>query len=74
MIYISKQAVSTRLKALLERPVRRMPHPRGIALAFFLLLALATPFATAAEQDPLEPVNRVTHKFNRTLDRFFLNP
>jgi phospholipid-binding lipoprotein MlaA len=68
------------IKALLGLPVRTVPNPRGIALAFFLFLTLATllaaasPAANAAVADPLESINRTSHQFNRSLDKWLVKP
>lgn len=62
------------IPTLLELPVRLKPGPRGLALAIFLSLGgLAAPLH-AAESDPLEGLNRTTHHFNQTLDRWFIKP
>ena len=67
--------ITPRFKALLELPMRRMLRPLGIALAIFLLLsAVSSPLQAQIEHDPLERVNRTTHVFNRTLDKFFFKP
>jgi len=60
-------------KALCGLPVRRMPAPKGIALAILFIL-ISAPTAQAAESDPLEPVNRVTHQFNQVVDRWVMKP
>ena len=68
------------IKALLGLPMRTVPNPRGIALAFFLFLTLATllaaaaPAANAAVADPLESVNRASHQLNRSLDKWLVKP
>ena len=64
-----------RFKPLLDLPGRSMPFPLGIALAIFLLLAtVSSPSQGAIDNDPLQPLNRATHQFNRTLDRFVVKP
>lgn len=64
-----------RFKALLELPMLKVSYPLGIALAIFLMLcAISSPLQAAEVRDPLENVNRVTHSFNRTLDRFIVKP
>lgn len=64
-----------RFKALLDLPMLKVSYPLGIALAIFLMLcAISSPLHAGEVRDPLENVNRVTHRFNRTLDRFIVKP
>ena len=66
---------STCLQALLELPMRRMSFPHDIALAIFLILVFFSYSVQAAvESDPLEPVNRVTYQFNRSIDKLLVKP
>ena len=66
---------STCLKALLVLPMRRLSFPHDIALAIFLILVLCSYSAQAAvENDPLEPVNRVTYQFNHGIDELLVKP
>lgn len=60
-------------KALPGLPVRSMPAPNGIVLAILFIL-ISAPMAQAAESDPLESVNRVTHHFNQVVDRWVMKP
>ncbi len=60
-------------KALLGLPMRRMFNPQNIALAILFILMTAGP-VNAAETDPLESVNRVTHQFNEVVDRWVVKP
>jgi len=68
------RTIRHRVTTLLELPVRKMPIPRGIALAIFLFLYLASGNAGAADSDPWEAVNRPTHEFNQVMDRFLVKP
>lgn len=71
----NRQVSVPRFKALLDLPMRKMSDPLGIALAIFLILMLsAAPNFAAAASDPLESVNRGTHKFNRIVDSLVLKP
>ncbi|MCG8414669.1 MAG: VacJ family lipoprotein [Pseudomonadales bacterium] len=54
-------------------PMRPLPLPPGIALAIFFILGFYVQTA-AASNDPLEPINRGTHEFNRVVDRIFMRP
>ncbi len=45
-----------------------------LATASTLFLSLSAPLTAAETQDPLEPVNRATFKFNQTVDRFLFKP
>ena len=75
MTIFKAQAVTPRFKPLLDLPMHRMPFTFGIALAIFLmLLAISSPVEAAIENDPLERMNRTTHSFNRTVDKFLLKP
>lgn len=47
---------------------------RPLKLAVLLALSLAALSAHAAEDDPLEPVNRAVFAFNETADRWLLKP
>lgn len=61
-------------KALLGLPMRIVPSPPGAALAIFFILSLAAPSVWAANNDPLETVNRGTHQFNRVVDKLLVKP
>ena len=63
-------------KALLGLPMPKMFNPQSIALAilFILITVASVSPANAAESDPLEPVNRVTHQFNEVVDRWVVKP
>ncbi|MCG8414832.1 MAG: VacJ family lipoprotein [Pseudomonadales bacterium] len=54
--------------------MRKVPSPPGAALAIFFILSLAAPTAWAANDDPLETVNRGTHEFNRVIDKLLFRP
>ena len=53
---------------------RQIAKVSKFGAAVSLLLALATPALAAETADPLEPVNRVTFKFNQMFDRVVLRP
>lgn len=75
MTFLTTAPVTPRFKALLDLPVRIMPRPLGIALAIFFIFVLASsPLQAAVDYDPLEPVNRATHSFNRVIDKILLKP
>ena len=75
MTIFKAHAVTPRFKPLLDLPMRRMLFPLGIALAIFLMLsAISSPLQAAGRNDPLERINRTTHAFNRTVDKFLLKP
>ncbi len=61
-------------KAPFGLPMRPSSIPPGIALAIFFILSFYVQSASAASYDPLEPINRGTHQFNRVLDKVFLKP
>lgn len=64
-----------RFRALLDLPMLKVPSPYGIALAIFLIvLSCASPLYAAETADPLQKVNRVSHGFNRILDRTIIKP
>lgn len=48
--------------------------PAMKALIFTLALGASVPFASAAESDPLEPINRAVFGFNELVDRWALRP
>lgn len=74
MSYSTSRTIHDRMTTLLELPVRKMPSPRGVALAIFLFLGLASTNVSAAESDPWEAVNRPTHEFNQIVDRVLIRP
>lgn len=76
MSHLASRTILSWMTTLLEFPVRKTPSPRGVALAIFLLLGLASYVgaAEAADSDPWEAVNRPTHEFNQALDRVLVKP
>lgn len=74
MSCFTSRTILRRMPSLLELPVREMPIPRGVALAIFLFLYVASGSAVAADSDPWESLNRPTHEFNQALDRMLVKP
>jgi len=62
------------LKITYGHPGFRNSTAVGIVLAIIFALFLVSRPASAAEADPFESVNRVTHKFNRIVDGLLLKP
>jgi phospholipid-binding lipoprotein MlaA len=68
-------ATTPRFNAVLDLLLGKLSNSLSIALMVALIVVLGTSTAQAAtDQDPLERVNRVTHKFNTVVDGLFIKP
>ena len=52
----------------------RTANPLPLTIALLCILILPASAIAQDENDPLEGLNRATHRFNETLDKYLLRP